>query len=146
MGCFATSGVGDLYEIEGNLTAKKCREILKHNLKKSANKLFESQDWIFQQDNSPNHRANIVKNYLKNAKIKTLTWPSQSPDINPIENIWAEIKRKTKDCNCSNKQDLFKVILKAWNELTSTYLSKLIESMPKRCKDLSNSKGYPIKY
>jgi transposase len=145
-GCFAAAGVGDLYEIEGTLNATKYREILKHHLKKSANRLFAGQDWVFQRDNVRTHTANIVKNYLNNANIKVLPWPSQSPDLNPIENVWAEIKRKTKDCNFTNEKDLFETIVKEWNKLSVPYLNKLIASMPKRCKDLIKNKGYPIKY
>ncbi|GBC11623.1 transposable element Tc1 transposase [Rhizophagus irregularis DAOM 181602=DAOM 197198] len=47
---------------------------------------------IFQEDNAAPHRSRVATAARENAGIVTLDWPAQSPDINPIENIWAEMK------------------------------------------------------
>lgn len=145
-GCLCANGVGNLYQINGNMNSYMYKNILSSQMITSAQKLFGDNQWIFQQDNSPIHKAKIVNKFIENSNIQTLVWPAQSPDLSPIENAWAEIKRRTKDRNPSNEEQLFQLMLNEWNNLDGNYLTSLIESMPKRCIEVIKNKGYPIKY
>ena len=69
-------------------------DILKQHLKTSVRKLKLGRKWVFHMDNVPKRTSNVVAKWLKDIKGKVLEWPSQSPDLHPIENVRAELKKR----------------------------------------------------
>ena len=84
-GCFSAKGTGRLHRIEGRMNGAMYREIMGDNLLPSVRALKMGHGWVFQHDNDPKHMAKATKEWLKKKHIKVLEWPSQSPDLNPIE-------------------------------------------------------------
>ena len=78
--------------------------------------------WMYQHDNARVHAAGVVTPYLESkeegwsGRLQVLDWPSQSPDLNPIENLWAYIKKKLRKRTTkpSSLNQLFDFILEEW--------------------------------
>lgn len=145
-GCFCLSGVGNIHLIEGIMDQDVYLDILGEAMIQSADLLFNRENWIFQQDNDPKHTAIRVKKYLSDEKIVLLEWPAQSPDLNPIENLWSILEQKCVNRQPNNKEELFETLKEEWNKLDKDTLKGLIESMGKRCEAVIKSKGYSTKY
>ncbi|KAK3553276.1 hypothetical protein QTP86_032764 [Hemibagrus guttatus] len=84
-GCFSAKGPGRLIRVKERMNGAMYREILSKNLLPSARALKMERGWVFQHDNDPKHTARATKEWLRKKHFKVLEWPSQSPDLNPIE-------------------------------------------------------------
>ena len=115
-------------------------------MKESVRQLFPDKDCIFQQDNDPKHTAKLNQRFLANYEVPTLPWPSQSPDLNPIENLWAILDHRAKDRCPRNEDELYDLLQEAWNALDVETLTKLADSMPARIQAVIANNGLPTKY
>ncbi|CAK1580671.1 unnamed protein product [Parnassius mnemosyne] len=102
--------------------------------------------WIFQHDNDPKHMANSVKYFLSEQRISVLNWPTNSLDLNPIENLWYIVKKKVSNKRNTSQNELYEAFIEAWNSIPLEKCMKLIESMPRRCSAVIENKGYATKY
>ena len=105
-GSMSWKGVEKLTFIDAKMDATMYCEILKANLRPSTKKLRMGNDFILQQDNNPKHTAKKTKVYFDTNKINVLKWPSQSPDLNPKENLWYILDRKIGDRAFRHKDNL----------------------------------------
>ena len=73
-------------------------------------------------------------------------WPSQSPELNPIENLWSYLDWTLRDRQVTNKAELWTALQEGWQALPVDLLTRLVDSMPRRLQAVIDSKGYPTKY
>lgn len=144
-GAFSWHGVGPLVRIDGRMDKFSYLNILKNTMEPFS---FESMpvNWIFMHDNDPKHASNIVKDWLLDEQIDVLTWPAQSPDLNPIEHLWNDVKVKIGQKKFKNSNDLWAGIKEAWYSIPQSRCQKLVESLPRRCQETLKNRGHPTKY
>ena len=149
-GAIGYSGPGVLITLPRNLTmnSRRYRELLRRNLYDCLKKCRISRKAaIFQQDGATCHTAHIIGNYLDSINIKYIKpWPGNSPDLNPIEHVWAEMKRLLQGRDTSSIPKLEAEIHNIWQNLDRDYLKTLIDSVPDRLQAVIDSKGKNTKY
>ena len=76
------------------------------------------------------------------------SWSAQSPDLNPIENLWDEIKRSVKNekRKPKNLNELERLVKKTWRSIPQDKIKRLVESMPRRVQAVIDANGGPTKY
>ncbi|KAG2457260.1 TCB1 transposase, partial [Polypterus senegalus] len=145
-GCFSAAGTGRLVAIEGKMNAAKNRDILDKNLLQSAKDLRLGRRFTFQQDNDPKHTAKITKEWLHNNSVTVLEWPSQSPDLNPIEHLWRDLKMAVVQRLPSNLTELEMICKEEWQRIPKSRCEKLVASFPRRLMAVLAQKGASTKY
>ncbi|CAK9820113.1 Transposable element Tcb1 transposase [Anthophora quadrimaculata] len=145
-GCMSAAGVGDYHIIDGTMDRWMYLNILKEHLLQSAEKFGIKDNFMFQQDNDPKHKATIVREWILYNTPHYLVTPPQSPDINPIEHLWAEIKKNIRKSPPRNRDELKQRFIEEWEKIPSDFTEKLVKSMSKRLKAIISSKGYHTRY
>ncbi|KAK3568377.1 hypothetical protein QTP86_005584 [Hemibagrus guttatus] len=102
--------------------------------------------WVLQQDNDPEHTSKSTSEWLKKNKMKTLEWSSQSPDLNPIEILWHDLKKVVHARKPSNVAELQQFCKDEWAKIPPQRCNRLIASYGKRLIAVVAAKGGPTSY
>jgi hypothetical protein len=110
---------------------------------------------VFQQDNAPIHTAQMVKQWFEEHGILWCqSWPSYSPDLNPIEHVWTLMKRLIYDkepfimklSRSRQLEVLLREIPRAWVEIQSEVIDSLVSSMKQRVQAVIDAQGWYTHY
>ncbi len=146
-GAMSSAGIGPLVFLKTNVTAPDYKYIWSTSCFLLLNSFFKDADFIFQQDLAPAHTAKSTKSWLNDQGVGVLDWPANSPDLNPIENLWSIVKRKMRNNKQPTNADELKATVKeTWASIPPQQCHKLITSMPRRIEAVIKAKGAPTKY
>lgn len=143
-GCVSAEGVGKLQYVDGIINAVKYQGILENNLLPTITELkskHPDMNFIFQQDGAACHTAKTTKKWFGENDILLLSWPSNSPDLNIIENVWHKIKAELRNDPQRTMPALKEKIAQIWSKISPDYCKKLISSMPDRIRAVIKAKG-----
>ena len=132
--------------VSGNLNSAGYLAILGNFMVASAHLFGYGNHYFYQDDGAPYNCSKIVADWKTENDIQVLQWPSQSPDVNPIENLWTVMARKVEKQQLRNKAELESAIKRAWAEITPQTCRSLVYSMPRRIAGVKRARGGHTKY
>ena len=142
--CFSYYGVGRVHVIEGTLnTDGYLSEIINGRLLQQMTEWYPQGNGIFQQDNAPCHVSKKAMKHFAEKKIQLLDWPPSSPDLNPIENFWAIVKRRIRMKGAHSRQTIIQEFIRIWyhDEDLLDICRSLVDSMSDRVQAVISAKG-----
>ena len=150
-GCFVGDTIGPLTVIpRDKRTGVDYRDlILEGQLHNFYLSMYDIEDGVFlMEDGAPTHRSKAAGDWREENKIQSLPWPAQSPDLNPIENIWHTLKSRVnrRPRIPKNEKELIIALQEEWKQIPQQYLSNTVASMPDRIKMVISHKGGPTSY
>ena len=143
--CWHGFTLGSLVKLEGRLDSTAYQQVLEEHMLTDAAALI-GDDFVFQQDNAPIHTSRSTRQWLRQHDVTLLDWPPKSPDANPIENLWHELKTAANRREPRTAAELWNALQEAWQQIPAARVRNLAESVP-RCLDaIRRARGGNTRY
>ena len=142
-------GPGLICKVEGRINQICYCDILEENVHKVISKFnLDPSCIIFQQDNASIHTTKMLQEWFSWQPFILLPWPTQLPDLNPIEHIWSILKQRLNQYEKppTGLMDLWDHVIEVFHSITPNDCRRLIESMPHRITTIKATKGRWTKY
>ena len=100
------------------------------------------------ENNARPHMARGTQSYLQQKNIPKILWPTQSPDLNPIENLWLRMKREIEKTRNTFRSaaEVMETIRNVWDSISVEEINGLYKSLPERLKEVIKMRGHRTKY
>ncbi len=138
----AASCCGGVFQLQGQDDWLKSRERWMRpstgiSWTKTFSRVLRTSDWA---EGLPSNKTMTL------SSVTVLEWPSQSPDLNPIEHLWRDLKMAVHQRLPSNLTELERICKEEWQRIPKSRCEKLVASFPKRLMAVLNQKGASTKY
>lgn len=144
------SGEIQVQRLIGKVDSDVYIAMLKEKVVPCLNSKFGQEKYIFQQDNCRVHVSKKTKNYLNSAKVKTIDWPSYSPDLNIQENVWKMISDEVYNSKQYDSADMLwekiQQVVKQLNEKKRENIKKIYDEYGRRLLEVIDLNGNSIDY
>jgi transposase len=128
--------------IEGTLNGESYRKLVLRGKRAEVKRFMGSRRWWFQQDRAPCHRQKLTIDFIKrNITKNILPHPAQSPDLNPIELVWARMKVFVERKRPKSKSELREAILQAWDDVDLSFIRSCVGGLKVRMRKIIDSGG-----
>ena len=159
-GCFWGKRKGSLVPITQNVNENRYVILLRRHLFPVIHQMnsfgMQLEHILFQQDNAPLHKVCSVMNWFERNQIELVEHPSYAPDLNAIEPVWVELKKRfhqqyprigdTSGGKEADKKRLAEVLPLIWEPIPEEFFEKLWKSMPDRVAAVLEARGGYTKY
>lgn len=141
-------GGGRLHVCEGTMNGDRYKEVIRTRVIPQMEEWYPGGDGTFMQDKAPCHMARQCMGLLRSSNFRILDWPGNSPDLNPIENVWGILKQRIRKQSINTKQEMISLIINLWYRDVEIQqcIRRSVESMPKRIRSVIQSRGGITKY
>ncbi|CAJ0961810.1 unnamed protein product [Ranitomeya imitator] len=115
-----------------NSTRRVWRKKVEYNLKNTVPTMKHGEgNIILWGDNDPKHTSRLCKGYLTKKEsdgvLRQMTWPPQSPDLNPIEMVWGELDRRVKAKGPTSAKHLWKLLQDCWKTIPAAAAAEIYD-------------------
>ena len=142
---FSSMGVFPLCIFTENMNTDIFIRILESHLLTQAH-VFHEDHWRIVMDNDPKHTSKKTKAWVAEHVPNIILWPAQSPDLNPIENLFGWVKQELLKQAPRTIPELKNKLEEIWTRIGPYFLKSYWESILRRCQMAIDKDGYPIKY
>lgn len=146
-GAIAYNCKSELVLVEGKINyLVHLQDVKASKIIEKCDSMFGSRNWYLVQDGAPSHTKDIpIKQLLQSVNIYS-GWPANSPCLNPIEMVWAIIKKRLRkyQTNPKTAEELFRRVKFIWDTIPFKTINALIDSFHRRCKYVFLRKGAQI--
>lgn len=142
-------GKTELYCFTGNMDGEFYEGILCERLPADIPRIFGDRDWVFQQDGDPKHTSKRVQAWLRANTPKFIPkkdWPANSPDLNPIENLWSDLQDRVYAREPRTLSGLQRIVEEEWEAYPIEKVRKLTDSLPRRLAAVQHNGGGSTRY